>query len=120
MTIKTRSQFERFFKNRFIHLRNTIKLDIRQPIGRLKPLVLKDKIVVLHSRKPIPVIYPKYNGKNSLHCIICNLLAFRIDKNVFMSSGFVREVKSRFVIRKNHKRISGIDNYCKRILVCHK
>ena len=48
MTIKTRKQFERVFKGRVTRIRKTINIDIRQKSGRLNPLVLKDKLLILN------------------------------------------------------------------------
>ena len=119
MTIKTRSQFDRVFKGRVTRIRKTINIDIRQKSGRLNPLVLKDKLLILNSKKSIPVIGHKCKDIGDIYYIVSNIICFRIGGDVFMSSGFVQDAKSKFKMFKNCTR-SNLPYYAKRILVCHK
>lgn len=119
MTIKTRSQFDSFFKGKVTRIRKTINIDIRQKSGRLNPLVLKNKLLILISRKPIPVIGHKCNDISDVYYIVSNVICFRLGGDVFNSSGFVQDAKLKFKMFRNYTR-SNLPYYAKRILVCHK
>lgn len=119
MTIKTRSQFERFFKGKVIHLRNSIKLDIRQKIGRLNPLILKNKELVLHNNVSVPIflIGPTNSDTNF---IAVNIIGYRINGNLLMSSNTIQRIKHDHVhMHKRNCRLNGISYFSKRIILCH-
>lgn len=120
MTIKTRGQFERVFKKKTIHLRDSVKLCIRQKIGRLNPLIIKDKKLILYNNVVVPIfIIDPTNSVTSF--IAVNILGYQISGNLLMSSNTIQRLKQVHLHRsKRNYRINGASYFSKRILVCHK
>lgn len=120
MTIKTRSQFERFFKGRVFRIRKTIHIDIRQKSGRLNPLILKNKKLVIHNNVAIPIFLIDANNTIT-NFIAVNILGYRINGNLLMSSNTIQRIKHDHVhMHKRNCRLNGISYFSKRIILCHK
>ena len=119
MTIKTRGQFERVFKKKTIHLRDSVKLCIRQKIGRLNPLIIKDKKLILYNNVVVPIfIIDPTNSVTSL--IAVNILGYQISGNLLMSSNTIQRIKHDHVhMHKRNCRLNGISYFSKRIILCH-
>lgn len=119
MIIKTRKQFERVFNKKTIHLRDSVKLYIRQKIGRLNPLILKNKELVLHNNVAVPIfLIDPTNSVTNFSAI--NIIGYRINGNLLMSSNTIQRLKHGHLhIHKRNYRLNGTSYFTKRILVCH-
>lgn len=123
MNIKTREQFNRFFKKKTIHLRDSVRLDIRKKHGRLNPLILAKKLIVIHSRKITSVFNVDCDlpSDTYLNMLVDRIYGYRIGDNEVFTSTILQKLKAVHKVRimefkrKNCRR----SNFQSRILLCH-